>query len=79
MTVLYNKGVIHKIRSDKSNVTEAGLTGLHPYMVDSWWACQHVAPQIVQDIENSMLDDRPDSQYMVVAATNIRIYCFLVD
>ena len=26
-----------------------------------------------------MLDDRPDSQYMVVTATNIRIYCFLVD
>ena len=30
-------------------------------------------------LTNSMLDDRPDSQYMVVTATNIRMYCFLVD
>ena len=26
-----------------------------------------------------MLDDGPDSDYMLVAVTNIRIYCFLVD
>ena len=26
-----------------------------------------------------MINDRPDSEYMVVAPTNIRIYCFLVD
>ena len=64
---------------DKSNITEAGLGGLHPYLVDSWEACQEVAPQIVNDIDNGMLDDRPDSLYMVVTTTNIRIYCFLVD
>ena len=73
------EGVIKKIRSDKTNVTESGLTGLHPYMVDSWGACQESATKIVDDIDNSMLDDRPDSQYMVVAATNIRIYCFFID
>ena len=33
----------------------------------------------MQDKEKSMLDDRPDSDYMLVAATNISIYCFLVD
>ena len=73
------EGVIKQIRTDKSNVTESGLTGLHPYLVDSWAACQQVAPQVVNDIEEHMLNDRPDSDYMVVAATNIRIYCFLVD
>ena len=73
------EGVVKKIRTDKANVTEGGLTGLHPYLIDSWRACQNAAPQIVNDIENSILDDRPDSDYMLVAATNIRIYCFLVD
>ena len=74
------EGVIKQIRTYKANVTKSGLTGLHPYMVDSWGgACQQVAPQIVNDIEEYMMNDRPDSDYMVVAATNIRIYCFLVD
>ena len=52
------------------------MTGLRPYLVDSWVACQQAAPQILNDIENSMLHYRPDSDYMLVA---IRIYCFLVD
>ena len=73
------EGVIKNIRMDKANVTESGLTGLHPYLVDSWGVCQRAAPQIVQDIEEHMINDRPESDYMVVAATNIRIYCFLVD
>ena len=73
------EGVIKMIRTDKANVTESGLTGLHPYLVDSWGACQRAAPQIVQDIEEHMINDRPESDYMVVAPTNIRIYCFLVD
>ena len=73
------EGVIKQIRTDKSNVTESGLTGLHPYLVDSWRACQQVAPQIVSEIGDHMVNDRPDSDYMVVAPTNIRIYCFLVD
>ena len=38
-----------------------------------------MAPQIVSEIEDHMINDRPDSDYMVVAPTNIRIYCFLVD
>ena len=73
------QGVIKNIRADRSNVTETGLSGLHPYMIDSWSACQQNAPHIVNDIDNNMMDDRPDSQFMVVAATNIRFYCFLVD
>ena len=73
------QGVIKNIRSDRSNVTETGLSGLHPYLIDSWSACRQNAPHIVNDIENNMMDDRPDSQFMVVAATNIRFYCFLVD
>ena len=63
------EGVVKEIRTDKANVTESGLTGLHPYLVDSWVACQQAAPQILKDIENSMLDDRPDSDYMLVAVT----------
>ena len=55
------------------------MSGLHPYLIDSWNACQDSASRIVHNIDNSMLDDRPDSQYMVVTATNIRMYCFLVD
>ena len=73
------EGVIKKIRTDKSNISETGLSGLHPYLIDSWGACQQAAPHIVNDIEEHMLNDRPDSEYMVVAATNIRVYCFLVD
>ena len=73
------EGVIKNIRMDKANVTESGLTGLHPYLIDSWGACQRAAPQIVQDIEEHMINDRPESDYMMVAPTNIRIYCFLVD
>ena len=73
------QGVIKTIRADRSNVTETGLSGLHPYLIDSWSACQQNAPMIVNDIDNNMMDDRPDSQFMVVAATNIRFYCFLVD
>ena len=73
------QGVIKNIRADRSNVTETGLSGLHPYLIDSWSACQQNAPHIVNDIDNNMMDDRPDSQFMVVAATNIRFYCFLVD
>ena len=73
------QGVIKQIRTDRSNVTETGLSGLHPYLIDSWSACQQNAPHIVNDIDNNMMDDRPESQFMVVAATNIRFYCFLVD
>ena len=73
------EGMIRKIRTDKANVTESGLTGLHPYLVDSWGACQPVAPLIVEDIEEHMLNDRPYPDYMVVAATNNRVYCFLVN
>ena len=73
------EGVIKIIRTERSNVNESGLSGLHPYLIDSWNACQDSASKIVEDIDNSMLDDGPDSQYMVVTATNIRIYCFLVD
>ena len=73
------EGVIRNIRADRSNVTETGLSGLHPYTIHSWSSCQQVSSQIVDDIDNSMLDDRPDSQYMVVTATNIRMYCYLVD
>ena len=73
------EGLIKMIRTDKPNVIERGLAGLHPYLVDSWGACQRAAPQIVQDIEEHMINDRPESDYMVVAPTNIRIYCFLVD
>ena len=73
------QGVVKNIRADRSNVTETGLSGLHPYLIDSWSACQQNAPHIVNDIDNNMMDDRPDSQFMVVAATNIRFYCFLVD
>ena len=73
------RGVVKNIRADRSNVTETGLSGLHPYLIDSWSACQQNAPHIVNDIDNNMMDDRPDSQFMVVAATNIRFYCFLVD
>ena len=73
------QGVIKTIRTDRSNVTETGLSGLHPYLIDSWASCQENAPHIVNDIDTNMMDDRPDSQFMVVAATNIRFYCFLVD
>ena len=73
------EGVIKNLREDKSNVSETGLSGLHPHMVHSWSSCQQVSTQKVEDIDNSMLDDRPDSQYMVVTATNIRMYCYLVD
>ena len=80
-TEMEMEGVVGKklLRTDKANVEEGGLTGLHPYLVDSWGTCQQVAPQVVNDIEDHMLNDGPDSEYMVVAATNIRIYCFLVD
>ena len=67
------------IRTDKANVTKSRLTGLHPFLVDSWGACQRAAPQIINDIEEQIINDRPESDYKVVAATNIRIYCFLVD
>ena len=30
-------------------------------------------------IKEHMINDRPESDYMAVAPTNIRIYCFLVD
>ena len=31
------EGAIKKqIRTDRANITEAGLSGLHPYLVDSW-------------------------------------------
>ena len=66
-------------RTDKTNVIVSGLTGLYPYLIDSWGTCKHMAPQIVSYIEEHMLNDRPDSGHMVVAAINLRIYSFLVD
>ena len=52
------EGMVGKklIRTDKTNVTQGGLTGLHPYLVDSWGTCQQVAPLIVNDSETQLLE-----------------------
>ena len=52
---------------------------LHPYTVTDKTSINAAASAIVEDITTTMLNERPGSSWKLVAPTNIRFYCYLLD
>ena len=66
--------------SKRGSILDTETCGpLHPYTVTNLRSIYRTASAIQSDVENEMLDARPDSSWQLICPTNIRFYCYLLD
>ena len=69
---------------DHVNVTDMdcqdvdGCAALHPYTITNVASVFETAETAANDIQNYMINDRPDSSWQYLISTNLRFYCFLL-
>ena len=58
---------------------EGELLPVRPLLITDQASIEVASSKLTESIQNGMLNDRPNSKYRVLTATNLHIYCYLLD